>query len=305
MFDIIIVNYNSTDFLINCLTSIKKSLNGVRADIFVQDNASTDGVERIQKAFPRVNLNRSQRNIGFAAGVNQLLSKGKNPYVMLLNPDTYVTENFFDICIKFIRKNPETGIMGPRVVEKDGRLQNSARSFPTVLTCIFGRSSFLSRWLPKNKVTRKNLPSIDSDGYSPIEVDWVSGACMLINRNAIDNVGPLDERFFLYWEDADWCRRMWQKGWKVIYFPQAAVYHYTGGSSRKELISSILEFHKSAYKLFEKHKGSSLRMIKPFVFLGLLVRSWLVLSAHIFHRFFDVHKKSKKFNFQEESLKDD
>jgi GT2 family glycosyltransferase len=286
MLDIIIVNYNSTDFLINCLNSIRESLNGVRADIFVQDNASTDGIERVQKVFPSVNFNCNKRNVGFAAGVNQVISKGKNPYVMLLNPDTYVTDKFFNISMDFIRKNPRVGIVGPKVIEKDGRLQNSARSFPTLLTCAFGRSSFLSRCFPQNIISRKNLLSIDSDGQSPMEVDWVSGACMLINRKAIESVGLLDERFFLYWEDADWCRRMWQNGWKVIYFPKATIYHYSGASSRKKLVPSILEFHKSAYKLFEKYLDSSLAVIKPFVYYGLLIRSAFVIGFRICQKFY-------------------
>lgn len=293
MLDIIIVNYNSTDFLINCLNSIEKSLNGFHAKIYVQDNASTDGAERIQKQFPSVNFNRNKENIGFAAAVNQVLRKGKNPYLMLLNPDTYITENFFNASMDFIKNNPETGVVGPRIVEKDGSLQNSARSFPTLLTCMFGRSSFLSRYFPGNPVSRKNLLSINSDGISPMEVDWISGACMLVNRKAVDAVGSLDDRFYLYWEDADWCRRMWQSGWKVVYLPQATICHYTGMSSRKKPVGSILEFHKSAYKLFEKYRTPSMGLIKPFVFFGLLVRSGFMIGFQMFRRFFDVYITSR------------
>ena len=166
MIDIIIVNYNSTDYLIDCLRSVGDSLNGMRARIFVQDNASTDGVERVRHQFPHVSLTRNKRNIGFAAAVNQAIAAGKSPYVVLLNPDAFVSVGFFKASIDFMRKNPSIGIFGPKVLENDGRLQNSARSFPTFFTAFFGRTSFMSRCFPKNPLTRRNLPSIDSDGFS-------------------------------------------------------------------------------------------------------------------------------------------
>ncbi len=283
MIDIIIVNYNSTDYLIECIRSVMASLNGFRADIYIQDNASDDGVEKVLVDFPNVKLTRNYKNIGFAAAVNQALFQGNNPYVMLLNPDTIVLDDFFRVSLQFMKHHPHTGIMGPKILEQDGKLQNSARSFPTVLTSFFGRTSFLTRLFPKNPMTLKNLPSLKSDGCTPMEVDWVSGACMIVDRKAIEAVGGLDDRFFLYWEDADWCRRMWNSGWKVIYYPKANVCHYTGASSKKKLVKSVIEFHKSAYRLFEKHERSFLIFLKPFVFSGLLIRACLVLVSHLLY----------------------
>jgi len=279
MIDIIIINYNSTDHLINCLRSIKNSLDSFHADIFVQDNASVDGVERALVEFPHIKLTRNSQNIGFAAAVNQALVQGNNPYVVLLNPDTFVLDDFFRVSLEFMKNHPRTGIMGPKVLEQDGKLQNSARSFPTILTAFFGRTSFLSRLFPKNPITMKNLPSLNSDGCSPMEVDWVSGACMVVNRKAIEVTGFLDDRFFLYWEDADWCRRMWQSGWKVIYYPKASIRHFTGVSSQKELFRSVVEFHKSAYRLFEKYERSLVSLLKPLILSGLLVRAGIVLTS--------------------------
>ena len=281
MIDIIIINYNSTDHLINCLRSIKNSLDSFHADIFVQDNASADGVERALVEFPHIKLTRNSQNIGFAAAVNQALVKGNNPYVVLLNPDTFVLDDFFRVSLEFMKNHPRTGIMGPKVLEQDGKLQNSARSFPTILTAFFGRTSILSRLFPKNPVTMKNLPSLNSDGCSPMEVDWVSGACMVVNRKAIKDVGGMDSRFFLYWEDADWCRRMWQSGWKVIYYPKASIRHFTGVSSRKEVFRSVVEFHKSAYRLFEKYERSLVSLLKPLILSGLLVRAGIVLTSQL------------------------
>ncbi len=281
MIDIIIINYNSTDHLINCLRSIKNSLDSFHADIFVQDNASADGVERVLVEFPHIKLTRNPQNIGFAAAVNQALFQSNNPYVVLLNPDTFVLDDFFRVSLEFMKHHPRTGIMGPKVLEQDGKLQNSARSFPTILTAFFGRTSFLSRLFPKNPITMKNLPSLNSDGCSPMEVDWVSGACMVVNRKAIEVAGGLDDRFFLYWEDADWCRRMWDSGWTVIYYPKASIRHFTGVSSRKEVFRSVVEFHKSAYRLFEKYERSLVSLLKPLILSGLLVRAGIVLTSQL------------------------
>lgn len=129
-------------------------------------------------------------------------------------------------------------------------------------------------------MTLKSLQSLNSDGFSPMEVDWVSGACMVVNRKAIEKVGYLDERFFLYWEDADWCRRMAESGWKVVYYPKTAVRHFTGASSQKKLFKSVVEFHKSAYRLFEKYNKPILNFLNLLILCGLFFRAGLVLTNH-------------------------
>lgn len=277
--DIIIINYNSTDLLIRCLNSVEKSSDGLRAKIFIQDNASTDGVSRILSEFPKVSLTQNFDNLGFAKAVNKALEQGTGDYVVLLNPDTYITNGFFESGMVFMHKHPDVGVIGPKILDNDGKLQNSARAFPNPLTAFFGRSSFLSRVFPNNPITRRNLLSLKSDGKTPMEVDWVSGACMMVRRKAVERVGLLDERFFMYWEDADWCRRMWQSGWKVIYFPVTSVYHYVGGSSEKKLFRPVIEFHKSGYRLFAKYLDSSLAFLKPLAFMGLALRLGCVLLS--------------------------
>ncbi len=278
MIDIVIVNYNSTEYLLKCLASVKGALKAIPADIYVQDNASRDGIEIVRDKYPEVNLSLNRNNIGFAAAVNQALRLGKNPYVVILNPDTVVPEVFFHKCIQVMKESGRTGIVGPKILEKNGRLQHSGRSFPNMLTAFFGRTSVLTRLFPRNSLTRKNLSCGDSDGQLPMEVDWVSGACMVVNRKAIKTVGGMDERFFLYWEDADWCRRMWESGWKVVYDPRLSIRHFTGVSSRQELFRSVMEFHKSAFRLFEKQKHSfAVTFLQPFVLFGLALRSGMVL----------------------------
>ena len=281
MIDIIIVNYNSTDHLIKCLASFYKDIERFAATVYVQDNASTDHVERLQALYPRVKLHKNTTNQGFGKAVNQALRQCTGDYVILLNPDAYTAEGFFDIVIDFMNSRPDVGIMGPKILDHDGKLQNSARAFPNPLTAIFGRSSYLSRRFPQNPITSRNLLSLKCDGKTPMTVDWVSGACMVVRKKAIAQIGMLDERFFMYWEDTDWCRRMWAAGWKVVYFPEAVVYHYVGGSSEKRVTRSVLEFHKSVYRLFDKYLPPFLGFTKPLAFGCLSFRFVLVMCFHL------------------------
>ena len=277
MFDIAIVNYNSTDHLLHCLRSMKDSLNGLQAKIFVQDNDSDDNVDRIKVDFPEVILSRNSENIGYARAVNNLLKESAAPYIFIVNPDTLIFNGSFESLCEYMEEHPDVGIIGPKILNTDGSVQGSARAFPTPLTGLFGRSTLLTRYFPNNPITRKNVLTWNSDGRTPMEVGWVSGACMMVRREALKDVGFLDERFFMYWEDADWCKRMWSSGWKVVYLPQSSVVHHIGGSSDTRISRSVLEFHKSAYHFFNKQITGQLRPFLPLVFLALGVRLVLVL----------------------------
>ncbi|MGB5746379.1 MAG: glycosyltransferase family 2 protein [Desulfobacterales bacterium] len=272
MIDLIIVNYKSTDFLHTCLSSVYDNLNGTKVDVHVFDNASNDHVDLTEAIFPKTSLIRHHRNLGFSGGVNRVIKQTSSPYIVILNPDTIVFEDFFESVVAFMEKNPNVGILGPKVINPDHSIQGSARAFPTVLSAFFGRKSLLTRMFPNSRFASANILSNTSDGKTPIEVDWVSGACMVVKREALDDVGLLDERFFLYWEDVDWCKRMWDKGWKVTYYPQATIQHAVGGSSERNLIRSIFEFHKSAYTYFVKYVKSPKLLIKPLIIAGLSFR---------------------------------
>jgi len=251
--DIVIVNYNSTDYLLRCLESIENNLNGLVANIIIYDNASVDNPERITNQFSDVSLIVNRFNIGFSAAVNRAFQKCFSPFVLLLNPDSIIKDGFFEPIIGFMERHHEVSVVGPKVMNEDGTIQGSARAFPTLLTGLFGRRSFLSRLFPNNRFTRGNIIKMSLNGGTPMEVDWVSGACMLIRRKAIEDVGGMDERFFMYWEDADWCRRMWQKGWKVVYFPLSTIVHFVGASSNTLPLKSTVEFHKSSYRIYKKY----------------------------------------------------
>ena len=287
LLDVIIVNYKSTEFLIHCLRSIFESANGTPIRVFVQDNNSKDGVDRVRTMFKQVNLKKNSCNLGFARAVNRALEQCTAPYLLILNPDTIVLDGFFESVLQYLEENRDVGIVGSRILNPDGSVQGSARSFPTPLTGLFGRTSLLSRYFPNSLITRANILTTRSDGSTPVEVDWVSGACMVLRREAVVDADLMDERFFLYWEDADWCRRMREFGWKVVYFPQATVYHYVGSSSQKRIFRSAIEFHKSCYRLFDKYAKGPVRFIMPLAIGGLSIRLLLVLIRHGINRLLD------------------
>jgi GT2 family glycosyltransferase len=278
--DVVIVNYNSTLYLLRCLGSIYEARGSGGVKVFVQDNGSADEVTRIRAEFPEVILHENGVNLGYGKAVNRGLAECCSRYALVLNPDTVVSNGFFEAALHYMESNPDVGILGPKIMDPDGSVQGSARSFPTVLTGLFGRSSVLSKWLPRNVLSRREVLVGGSDGRNPMEVDWVSGACMVVRKEAVDDVGFLDERFFMYWEDADWCRRMWESGWKVVYFPEASVLHHVGRSSKSARFRSLVEFHRSAYRLFAKHARGWERMLKPLALWALALRLLVLLSWH-------------------------
>ncbi len=293
--DIIIVNYNSTGYLLNCLRSIyEDAARDADADfeIHVMDNASTDNVNVITDKFPQVVLWKNQVNIGFARAVNCLISRTRSPYILILNPDARINNGFLRSILNFILENPGVGIVGPRIFEENGMIQGSARAFPTPLTALFGRSSALTRMFPGNRLTLKNILIKKIENEAFLDVDWVSGACMLVRRRAAEEVGMMDERFFLYWEDADWCKRMFEKGWRVVYYPRASIVHYAGVSSKKRDIRSLLDFHMSAYEFFCKHSiRSDFSILKIIAFGALSVRFYLILIINLI---IQMNRKSKR-----------
>jgi len=270
--DVIIVNYNSTQHLLLCLSSLYKYMGSQISAMLVYDNASTERIDIVEEHFPKAIVTRNARNIGFAAAVNLGLARCRSPYIMLLNPDTYIPDARIQSTIRIMQSRPDVGILGPQILDSNGQIQGSARTFPNLLTGIFGRTSIVSRMLPQNRFTRRDIVTWKGDHSDTVEVDWVSGACMVIRKKAISDVGLMDDRFFMYWEDADWCRRMREKRWRVIYYTKAQVIHFIGKSSAHQPFKSSLAFHKSAYRLFCKYSNGPSNYLKPIVLLCLACR---------------------------------
>jgi len=256
---IIIVSFNSGACLTRCLESIEA--HAPAAHVIVIDNASTDG-STSGTAFRRagVTVQANPRNVGFARAVNQGLAATSRDLVMVLNPDCYLLPGAADCLEEELRRYPECAIAGPKILNDDGSVQGSARGDPTLFTGFFGRTTLLTRLFPNSRLARRNVrtePERVTSGES-FAVDWVSGACMLARREALISVGGFDERYFLYWEDADLCRRLRDKGHSTRYVPSCTVVHSGGVSTRGARTLAITAFHESAYTYYATHVARTL-----------------------------------------------
>ena len=278
---VVIVNYQSYEDLQDCLASLGSPDPAV--SICIVDHASRrEAADGIERAFPHAQLLRQPSNDGFAAGVNRGARECAAPYVLLLNPDCVASP---DTCLRlasWMDAHPNVGAAGPRILNSDGTVQASARRFPDLTTGIAGRSSWLTRVFPRNPLSRHNLAPSQVRSDAARAVDWVSGAVMIIRREAFDAVGGFDTGFFLYWEDADFCRRLERAGWQTMYVPELTVRHAGGRSSRHAADASLVAFHRSAFRLFWKHSNAATKLLAPFVLAGLRTR--LALMRRVVRR---------------------
>ena len=214
----ILVNYNAGRELAMALQSIADDMAERPWEAVVVDNASSDGSADEVAAFaPHARVVQNRQNVGFARGVNQGLAATAAPTVLIMNPDCRLEQGAFGVLNGELQRDERVALVGPRILNPDGSVQGSARGDPDMLTGLFGRSTALRRALPSLAVSKRNVVA-DASGAS-IEVDWVSGACMLARRSALDRVHGFDERYFLYWEDADLCRRLRGEGYQIRYVP--------------------------------------------------------------------------------------
>ena len=277
--DVVIVNYRSYDELARCLESLKSNAPAVWRVVVVDHESNLSAAARISARFPDVEIVERSTNEGFATGVNLGARLTNAPFLLLLNPDCVVEAQAVDRLLAYAQERPDAAVIGPRIVNPDGSLQGSARRFPGISTAIAGRSSWLTRRFPTNSLSRRNLPCL-SGTTTPLDVDWVSGACMLVRRRAFEDIGGMDERFFLYWEDADLCRRLKERGWRTVYLPHATIVHVGGQSSIHAYRESLAAFHESAFILFRKHATGPARLCAPLVYLLLQLRLRLLLRVH-------------------------
>ncbi|HEY1303484.1 MAG TPA: glycosyltransferase family 2 protein [Vicinamibacterales bacterium] len=252
----VLVNYNAGADLVLALQSLANDFAGRAWEAVVVDNASSDGSEGLVDAFaPQVRLLRNATNVGFGRGVNQGVASCRAPLVLLMNPDCRVVSGATRCLQSQLDAHGSCAIVGPRVLDPNGSVQGSARGDPDMLTGLFGRTGRLREWFPLLPAARRNVitdPALGKGDESVI-VDWVSGACMLVRRAAFESVGGFDERYFMYWEDADLCRRLRARGYHVRYVPGATVVHSVGRSSRTARAASIRAFHESAYRYYSTH----------------------------------------------------
>lgn len=251
---ILIVNFNSGEHLGWCLQSITEHEPDAR--VIVIDNASTDRSEYPAASMgDRVNLCRNTTNLGFARAINQGVAQTHSESVLVLNPDCRLLPGALPALEAQLARYADCAVAGPQMLDDDGGIQGSMRGDPDMLTGLFGRSTLLTRLFPRSRAARRNVrtDAIADGNNVSTTVDWVSGACMLVRRTALEAVHGFDERYFLYWEDADLCRRLRAGGYTVHYVPAARVIHSVGQSGRSVPTLAIRAFHRSAYTYYATH----------------------------------------------------
>jgi GT2 family glycosyltransferase len=274
---VIIVNYRSYPELDACLASLRDH-GGASLEVTVVDNASVaDALDAVSRCHPGARLLPRSDNPGFAAAVDEGARQTSGDYLLLLNPDCAVLPDAVGTLARYLDEHPRVAAVGPRVYDPDGQVQRSARGRPGPLTALFGRTSLASRLWPDNPISRRNLPA-DHRTTLPLEVDWIAGSCLMIRAAAFHAVGGFDERFFLYWEDADLCRRLRETGWLVVHLPSAGVVHQCGRSSRHRPARSIVAFHRSAFRYYAKHaRGPARYPLLALAAVGLGARMGIML----------------------------
>jgi GT2 family glycosyltransferase len=249
---IIIVSWNARDYLRQCLASLFSESCRHPLEVIVVDNASADGSpEMVAKDFPQVRLIRNAENLGFARANNIGISAATGKYVSLVNSDVKILPDCFNRLVEYAEAHPDVGMVGPRVIGGDGKLQRSCRGFPTVWN-MFCRALALDSFFPGTRLfTGYSLRYWPQDTVHPVDI--LSGCFWLARRQALDEVGLLDESFFMYGEDMDWCKRFWKQGWKLVFVPEAEAIHYGGASSANAPVRFYIERHRADLQYWQKH----------------------------------------------------
>jgi N-acetylglucosaminyl-diphospho-decaprenol L-rhamnosyltransferase len=268
-----VVSYRTPVLLRRCLRALEAERGQLDLDVTVVDNASGDGsAEMVQLEFPWVRLIRNERNLGFGAAHNQAMRGASGRYLVVLNSDATPLPGALRTLLEVLERHPRIAVAGPKLRYPDGTVQPSRRSFPTLAT-LFLESTQLQRLSPGNKVLRRYYVADRSDD-EPQEVDWLVGACLCVRASAAVDVGLFDERFFMYSEELDWCRRFHAAGWGVAYVPSAEVIHLEGGSSRLDLAARDRLFQASKLQYAAKwHGQGAARALRTYLVVEYLVRA--------------------------------
>lgn len=279
LLSICIVNWNTREDLRRCLRSLDAGAGGLALELFVVDNASSDGsAEMVAKEFPQIHLIRNAQNTGFAHANNQAIRESRGDYILLLNSDTVVHAGALAALVNGMEADPTIGIGGAKLLNADGSLQYSCRRFPTFTAGLI-RNTIFGQLFAHNRKVGDYLMT-DYDHAHIAEVDWVSGAALCIRRTTLEETGPLDERYFMYFEDVDWCYTARLAGWKVVYFPDAVITHIIGRSSDLAVERMVRAHHHSMTLFYWKHYAPHtfwpVRWLPP---LGIWLRQEMVIGG--------------------------
>ncbi|MBD3225860.1 MAG: glycosyltransferase, partial [Caldithrix sp.] len=284
---VIIVSYNVREFLEHALHSVERALNGISSEVFVVDNASVDGSgQMVKKRFPDVHLIESDTNLGFSAANNLALKKARGRFIVLLNPDTVVQEDTFSKLLDFFEEYPDCSAVTPKILNPDGTFSVDCRhSIPTPLTAFWKMIGFAGLF-PRSRIFGKyNLTYMDENEISQVEA--ISGSFMMMRRSMVKKVGFLDEDFFMYCEDIDYCHRINQQGGKIYYVPNSQIIHYKGESTKKNNLDYAVNFNRSLYKFYKKHYQQ--KYVYPF--------KWLILLGTVLRAIFIFFRNNLKIYY--------
>ena len=279
---VVIVNYQTFELTKNTINSVFEYDYPFTYEILLVDNASSDdSLERLRDYFKdKVTFIDSKENNGFAAGNNQALKIAQGKYVLLLNSDTVVWQNTLENIYNYMENNKDVGASGCRVLLENGELDKACkRSFPNV------KNSFFRLFhIPNNsKDDNYNLDNLPDDGI--YEIDCLTGAFMFIRKDVLDEIGFLDETFFMYGEDIDMCFRIKQAGWKIVYYGKSKITHFKGASSKKQKSKLIYEFYRAMYIYYKKHHANeSSFIVNIIVYIGIAILCILKLFLNIFKK---------------------
>lgn len=275
---VLIVNYRTYAALDRCLASLRPYVNDDDEVVVVDWVSDEQSREEVAARHRWVRFMPRADNGGFSVGVNLAAAATTAPILLLLNPDTEMQGQVVRAMAAWLEAHPKSAVVGPRVLNPDGTVQPSARRFPGLTTVLGGRSTWLTKHFPNNWFSRRNL--LHSNGLNDgeaREVDWLAGSCFATTRDAFQRLGGLDESFFMYWEDADYCRRAKAMGFSCHHLPTTAVSHVGGLSSAQNVVTSIRAFHRSAFWFYWKHSRFG-RIAAPLVWVGLGLRAEIKIA---------------------------
>jgi GT2 family glycosyltransferase len=269
---VVIVNWNTKELLLRCLASVYETIRQLRFEVWLVDNGSTDGsVAAAQERFPEIRVIENSRNLGFAVANNQALRQIQSPYALLVNTDVVLTAGAVEELFRFMESSPEAAIACGQLLNLDNTVQNSIANFPS-LALLLTNETLLRILFPKT------YPSKYRHYESPIEVESCIGACIMVRKAAMDAVGLLDERYFFFFEETDWARRMREAGWKNFFVPSARIFHAQGQSVGHDARGRLL-FYRSRYQYLKKWFPKSYPVMYATVMVRLLVNTLLTAVA--------------------------
>jgi GT2 family glycosyltransferase len=283
---IIIVSWNVQQDLVRCLRSIEENRPCAEYETIVVDNASSDGtVDRIRHVFPDLAVVANKENRGFAAANNQGIKKSQGRYLFLLNPDTIVHPHSLDALVEFMDKNGDVGACGPKLLNEDGTIQPSTRHFPTFRGALYRHTAFRFLRIFRGEYDKFLMKAFEYDRQ--MDVDEVTGAALMVRRSAIEQVGDMDESFFMYYEEVDLCYRTKQAGWRIVFIPGPVITHLGGRSANQISVLSRVMMLTSLLTFFRKHRGKITTatfncVFKPAVILGNIFTIAFGIITYIF-----------------------